>query len=90
MGIPISIKRVRKCISQLQGEFTSADILRGYIGHFHRDKGAPAATSFNAQFGKWLRKNKENLGIKWAGRDKHVIDDAGGKTRAVAWRKVRE
>ena len=85
--IPIDFARVESIIEPLADQFTTADVLRGYIGHFHKDKGTPVWYSFNAWFGKYLSHNREDLWIEKIGPIS-VVDDCGERTQATQWRKL--
>ena len=66
--IDVSLARVRRCIAECQqtspsGTFKTTEVIDRYLGHFHSDVGTPPAFSFNAQFGKLLKRNEAELGI---------------------------
>lgn len=85
--ISIDQNLVRSIIKSLDDQFTTADVLRRYIGHFHKDKGAPVWISFNVQFGKYLSNCRDELRIESI-EETTVLDDNGEETTAMMWRKA--
>lgn len=87
-SIEVSLERVERCIAEFESrEFTTADVIRKYLGHFCSDIGTPAAHSFNAQFGKLLKRNEMNLGIAEIANNQRVRDDHDHMTSTSRWRK---
>ena len=88
--ILISLERIRRCIAELGDcrEFTTAQVIREYIGHFCSDRQTPAAYSFNAQFGRLLARNTEQLGISMIAIDERIRDDHDVATTTARWRRT--
>ncbi|WP_404419490.1 hypothetical protein [Marinospirillum sp.] len=85
-AIPVSLDRIRKMIAQIESEhFSTADVLRRYNGGFCSNHGTPAQFSFNAQFGKLLKRNAEDLGIREVEPDASIEDDHGHPTSSSIW-----
>jgi hypothetical protein len=85
--INISVERVRNCIQSLnRKEFTTADIIREYLGRFCSNIGTPATYSFNAQFGKLLKRKKTELGITEIARNEAIKDDHDHNTTTSRWK----
>ena len=86
--IPISLERIRRCIAELGDcrDFTTAQVIREYIGHFCSDRQTPAVYSFNAQFGRLLARNTERLGIAMIATDERICDDHDLPTTTARWR----
>ena len=83
--IDVSLARVSRCIDKCLREsrtntFTTTELIGAYLGHFHSDVGTPPAVSFNAQFGKLLKRNADELGIAEVGADERILDDTGRET----------
>lgn len=84
--IEVSLERVREVILGLNSsEFSTADVIRGYCGGFFANTGTPAYYSFNAQFGKLLKRNSERLGIREAVANVGIADDRGRQTSSSTW-----
>jgi len=84
--IEVSLERVRAVILELNSsEFFTADIIRGYCGGFFANTGTPAYYSFNAQFGKLLKRNEEVLGISESAANVGITDDRGHPTSSSKW-----
>ncbi|MDX5630734.1 MULTISPECIES: hypothetical protein [unclassified Brenneria] len=62
----------------------TTDIIDSYMGGVHRNKGVPAGISWNAQFGKYLKRHADELGIRELSSKNPLIID-GGNTRASLW-----
>ena len=88
--IPISLERVEHCIAAVDGRcgFTTAQVIREYIGHFCSDRQTPAVYSFNAQFGRLLARNRDRLGIVIIATDERITDDHGHPTTTARWRRA--
>ena len=89
--IDVSLTRVRRCIDEcLQTSpsrtFTTIEVIRRYLGHFHSDVGTPPAISFNAQFGRLLKRNEARLGIVEDAAAEPALDDSGRDTSTSRWR----
>lgn len=87
--IRIDRMRLEGIIEFMGDEFTTVDVIREYLGHYHRDEGTSPWHSFNAQFGRYLATHRAELRIE-KDRTIPVRDDGGGKTRAMCWRKLRQ
>lgn len=91
--IDVSLARVRQCIAECQqtspsGIFTTTEVIDRYLGHFHSDVGTPPAFSFNAQFGKLLKRNEAELGIVEVVARERTRDDNGRATSTSRWRAL--
>ena len=86
--ITLYLRRAAWSIARLEHRFTTADVLRQYIGHFHCDIGTPAHYSFNAQFGRWLVENRVVLQIEVIQERFNIRDDDGRRTQATQWSKL--
>lgn len=91
--IEVSLDRVRHCIQQAaanspSARFSTADVIRAYLGHFHSDLDTPPVYSFNAQFGKLLKRNAEGLGIVEDAANQAILDDAEHMTSTSLWQCV--
>ena len=84
--IDVSLDRIKSIIKKMSGIFTTADILREYSGGFYSNVGTPAVYSFNAQFGKLLKRNEGNLKIKEVLPKLDINDDNGHKTKTSKWK----
>ena len=92
-NINVNLARVSRCIDECLREsrsnfFTTADVIRRYLGHFHSDIGTPPGISFNAQFGKILKKNRDELGIAEVTPSVPTRDDNGRKTSNSHWTRL--
>jgi len=84
--IEVSLERVRAVILEIESpEFSTAEVIRGYCGGFFANTGTPAYYSFNAQFGKLLKRNFVTLGIKESTAKVPITDDNGHQTSASVW-----
>ena len=85
--IEVSLNRIESCIEAIgQGEFTTADVIRRYSGRFCANIGTPPAYSFNAQFGKLLKRNETRLRIVEVASNESTEDDHGHPTTTSRWR----
>lgn len=85
-AIPVSLDRIKAIIDGITSEtFSTADVLRGYSGGFCSNHGTPAQFSFNAQFGRLLKRNENKLGIRELESDTPTDDDHGHPTRTSVW-----
>ncbi|BDA61035.1 hypothetical protein [Shewanella xiamenensis] len=86
--IEVSIPRIQEIINDFgSAEFSTADVLRGYSGGFYSNVGTPAYYSFNAQFGKLLKRNSEALGITEIQSNVTIPDDNDHTTSTSFWRR---
>ena len=84
--IEVSLDRVRTVILEIDSpEFSTADVIRGYCGGFFANSGTPAYYSFNAQFGKLLKRNEGQLGIREIVANVRITDDRGQETSSSTW-----
>ncbi len=87
-SININLERVKSSIESINSStFSTADVLRYYNGNFNSNKNTPATYSFNAQFGKVLKSNEGNLGIKELISNQNIQDDNGHNTTSSIWQK---
>ena len=85
--IEVSLTRIACCINALGSpEFTTANVIGKYLGRFCSDVETPAVYSFNAQFGKILKRNETQLGITEIASNESIEDDHGHRTTASRWR----
>ena len=85
--IEVSLTRIESCIEALGGhEFTTADVIRQYFGRFCSNLKTPAVYSFNAQFGKLLKRNETRLKIIEIASNENTEDDHGHPTTTSRWR----
>ena len=88
-GIEVSLARIKSIIESFNGnEFSTGDVIREYCGTFCSNIGTPAYYSFNAQFGKLLKRNVETLSITETDKSKTTKDDHGHSTTTSVWRIV--
>ncbi|WP_415243813.1 hypothetical protein [Zhongshania sp.] len=88
--IEVSLERVEKIIDGFGADdFSTVAVLREYCGGFFSNKETPAYYSFNAQFGKLLRRNEERLGIVQVESAASETDDRVPpvKTTTSIWRR---
>lgn len=86
--IEVNLDRVKSIIDAFDsGKFSTADVLRDYGGGFFSNKETPVHYSFNAQFGKILKRNEANLGITEVESNFPITDDNGNNTSASLWVK---
>ena len=84
--IEVSLDRVRAIIQTISSdEFSTGDVIREYGGGFFSNKNTPAHYSFNAQFGKLLKRNMGPLGIREIAANVPIKDDRGHETRSSVW-----
>lgn len=84
--IEVSIERVQEIIDTFNGqEFKTIDVIKEYSGGFYSNKNTPAYYSFNAQFGKLLKRNEANLNIFEVEKNVRVKDEAGHSTSTSTW-----
>ena len=86
-AIEVSLDRIKTIISTLPVEgFFTADVIEKYCGGFYSNIETPAYYSFNAQFGKLLRRNEEYLGITQVAESGPIKDKHGHPTSSSKWR----
>lgn len=84
--IEVSLDRIKIIIDEkMSRTFTTADILREYSGGFYSNIGTPPFYSFNAQFGKLLKRNESKLQIKEILPPVNIYDDNKHKTKSRKW-----
>ena len=87
-SIKVSLTRIGEIVDSFGGrEFTTADVLRVYSGGFYSNNSTPPHYSFNAQFGKLLKRNAEYLGITEIRSNERIKDDNGHQTSASVWQR---
>jgi hypothetical protein len=87
-SIDVSLDRIRAIIAELHDDrFSTGDVIRAYSGRFCSNLGTPAYYSFNAQFGKLLKRNAADLGIQQIDSE-GAQDDHGRPTSMSIWRRV--
>ena len=85
-SIQVSLDRIRSIIATFgSAPFTTADVIRQYSGSFCSNTGTPAYYSFNAQFGKLLKRNENELSIMEIQKDFGIKDDHGHSTSTSIW-----
>ncbi|MGF1734198.1 hypothetical protein [Photobacterium satsumensis] len=88
-NIEVSLERIQKIIeSYNEKEFMTAEVIRDYSGGFYSNKDTPAYYSFNAQFGKLLKRNELSLRIVEVQSDVRTKDDNGYPTSTSVWRQI--
>ncbi|WP_252176317.1 hypothetical protein [Endozoicomonas sp. 4G] len=86
--ININLDRVKSIIDSFDSTyFNTTEVIRSYGGGFFSNKETPASYSFNAQFGKILKSNEDQLGIVEIKNNQPVLDDNGHGTSASVWAK---
>lgn len=87
-NISVCLNRVKNIIDQLDcTEFSTADVISKYSGGFYSNKGTPVTYSFNALFGKLLKRNQSVLEIEKVESDVEIKDDNGHSTTTHTWKK---
>ena len=87
--ITVDLDIVRDKIAEIGKDvFSTIDILELYQGGYYSNKGVNVDISFNAQFGKFLSRNAEFLGIEKFGSAINSKDDLGNSTTTQMWQKV--
>ena len=88
--IDVSLDRIRSIIDELppDDDFSTGDAIRAYSGVFCSNLSTPAHYSFNAQFGKLLKRNESNLGIRQIDESRPATDDHGHPTSVSIWQRV--
>jgi hypothetical protein len=86
--IRVDLDRIKEIIDHFrerQNSIFTSDVIRKYCGGFFSNVGIPANKSFNAQFGKIIKKHDEFLGVKELSADVPLKDDKGNPTTASKW-----
>lgn len=87
--IDVSLDRIRSIINELPpGDFSTGDVIRAYSGVFCSNLNTPAYYSFNAQFGKLLKRNELDLGIMQISKSDPAKDDFEHPTSESNWRRA--
>ena len=87
--IKVSLSRIETIIDSLRGNtFKTSDVVREYSGGFYSNIDTPAAYSFNAQFGKLLKRNADVLKISEVKSGVSVKDDSGHPTTTSEWQST--
>lgn len=87
--IDVSLVRIRSIIDELPADgFSTGDVIRAYSGVFCSNLNTPAHYSFNAQFGKLLKRNESNLGIRQITESHPATDDLDHPTSVSIWRRT--
>jgi hypothetical protein len=82
--LPIIQRYVEQIRAEAKTEFSTVDLIRRYIRHFHSD-GTNPHESINANIGKFLGENAKALGIKEKIPDQSCKDDDGNLTSTYVW-----
>lgn len=87
--IEVSLDRIREIISafDINSNFSTADVIEKYSGIFVSNIKTPAYYSFNAQFGKLLKRNEITLEIHEIEKEHSIKDGIGHKTKTSQWRR---
>lgn len=83
--IDVSLGRIRSIIDKLPDGFSTGDVISSYNGVFCSNLNTPAHYSFNAQFGKLLKRNEMNLRISQIAKSDRTKDDHGHPTSSSFW-----
>ena len=85
-AIEVSLERIRNIIASLPRKpFSTGDVIREYCGAFCSNIGTSAHYSFNAQFGKLLKRNAIALGIVEVKKNASAKDDHDRRTSTSIW-----
>ena len=88
-SIPVYLERVIKILNEFRrsGRRTvpTSDILRKYSGGFYANRNIASAYSFNALFGKVLKRHGKDLSIKEVQSNVRITDDLKRQTKASIW-----
>jgi len=86
--VKVSIERIKTIINDLEDStFSTIDIVKKYSGGFYSNTKTAPYYSFNAQFGKLLKRNEKELGITEIEKGKSSKDDNGHETTTSIWEK---
>lgn len=87
-AIAINQEWLRKALDALRGKgkrfVLTTDIIHEYMGGVHRNQQVPAAVSWNAQFGKYLRAHQDELAIEFQ-EARQPVEVDGAMTSAALW-----
>jgi hypothetical protein len=75
------------CKADGKTEFSTVEVIRKYIKHFHSD-GTNPHDSINANIGKFLSDNAKALGIREKAAKQSCTDDDGNSTSTSIWEFV--
>ena len=88
--IVVDLSVVRNIIDELRSrsvaEAHSSEIIRRYMGGFYSNQNVPAHLSWNAQFGRILKRHSDFLGISEVKADDPVLDDIKHRTSSSLWK----
>ena len=85
--IEVSLSRIKEIVDSFDGKtFTTVEVLHQYSGGFHSNIDTPAFYSFNAQFGKLLKRNESSLNIIEEKSGVSIKDDNGHRTTTSNWK----
>jgi hypothetical protein len=68
-----------------KNEFLTVDVIRQYVGHYVSDH-TDVNESLNANIGKFLGENEDDLGIIEIAKSQSVTDDNGNSSKSSLWR----
>lgn len=87
--IEVSLDRIKEIISafDISSNFSTTDVIEKYSGIFVSNIKTPAFYSFNAQFGKLLKRNEIALEISEIQKEYPITDGIGHKTKTSLWRR---
>lgn len=87
--IRVNLARVKEIIFtfDIGSKFSTADIIEKYSGTFTSNINTPAYYSFNAQFGKLLKRSEKFLEISEVGANQPTKDCHGHDTTTSIWRR---
>jgi hypothetical protein len=87
--IIIEVSILERILNEMRTEglrvTTTINILRKYQGGYLKNSGISASQSFNAKFGKALKRQEVRLGIREVEQNLAVVDDFNGRTTCSAW-----
>ncbi|MEE3662557.1 hypothetical protein V2I52_11595 [Brenneria sp. g21c3] len=84
-AITVNFERLGESLNKLReknnsGKALTTEIIEIYMGGFHSNKGVPVNDSWNAQFGKYLKRHAVELGISENRKNVRI-----GNTTASEW-----
>ena len=84
---------MKKHIDQMKAggvnEFTTVEIIKHYVGHYHADA-TNVHDSINANIGRFLAENTAALGIVEKASGQSVNDDMGHHSQTAVWEFARK
>ncbi|WP_047710103.1 hypothetical protein [Pectobacterium atrosepticum] len=87
-SIRVTKERLHRTLNKLreEGEVSvyTIKIIERYMGGFHKNVDVPAGSSWNAQFGKYLKSHEHEFNIKEMAAKVSLWVD-GGKTSSSLW-----